>query len=694
MAGPSRFYRLLEPGQIGRIKTKNRMIKTAAGTNLWDTGEHRVGDKAKAFYEAIARGGVGLVMVESPIMEFPFDEPGDLRYRIDDDKYIADVRELTDIIHRQNCPTFMQMYHRGPWPQPYAPRREQIAASTYNPPIVQSVFDHHGPKASRSLTISEIEGFAELFVNTAVRARKAGFDGVEFNTASDSLLTTFLSRFWNKRDDIYGSQNLENRTRLITTIIKETKTRIGKDFPIMILMNGMEVGAAEGMTLEESKTIAKILQEAGADALHIRSHWFGNHVGSYNHENLYFPEPQIPLKDFPQGLDWSHGGSGVNVPVASGIKKAVSIPVVTVGGFDALLAEKVLEQGDADFIGFCRYLFADPEMPNKIAENRLEDIVPCTHCMTCQKLNLLPKVCRINASLGTTEYSIKPEKNKKKVLVIGGGPSGMEAARVSALRGHEVILYEKAHQLGGLMPMAALVKGVEIENIPAIIRYFKTQLNKLGVKVNQGQEITPAEIRKIKPDVIFLAVGGIPVLPNIPGIEGRNVISSAALHRSLKFYLRFFSPGLLRSLTRFWMPIGKKVVVIGNTIAACEVAEFLVKRGRTVTLIDAADELGTDMITERKNRLFWWFRKKGVTMLTQVKYEKITDSGIMIITREGQKLTLEADTIIPATPVATNLALFEMLQGQAPEVYAVGDCTEPALIPEAIARGWKIAHTI
>jgi 2,4-dienoyl-CoA reductase (NADPH2) len=219
-------------------------------------------------------------------------------------------------------------------------------------------------------------------------------------------------------------------------------------------------------------------------------------------------------------------------------------------------------------------------------------------------------------------------------------------------------------------------------------------MKKLGVKVKLGREFTPTMLSVIKPDVIFLAVGGTPVLPKIPGIERRNVISSAALHHQLKFYLRFFSPIFLRWLTLFWMPIGKKVVVIGNTIAACEVAEFLTKRGRKVILIDEADELGLGLIPERKNRLFWWFRKKGVEMYTQVKFKKINNKGITLITHEGKELILEADTIIPALPVITNSALLEILQGKGATVYAVGDCRDPALIPEAVASSWKIARSL
>jgi 2,4-dienoyl-CoA reductase (NADPH2) len=695
MLGKKGLHNLLAPYHIGRIQTRNRMVKTAAGTNLWDPGEHRISQKAKAFYEAVARGGIGLLMVESPIMEYPFDEPGDLRYRIDDDRYIQDISELTQVIHKHGCPAFVQMYHRGPWPQPYARRRPHIAASSVNPPIVRSEFDLHGGNAPRELTIPEIEEFIELFASAAVRAQKAGFDGVELNSGSDSLFATFLSRFWNKRQDAYGCGSLENRTRFILGIIREIKNRLGTDFPVIVLINGIEVGGGdEGMTFKESRAVARLLEAAGVDALHVRSHWFGNHVGSYNHENLFYPEPQIPLKSFPRELDWSRLWRGVNVPVAARVKEAVSIPVITVGGFDPELAEKVLRQGKADFIGLCRSLFADPELPNKVASGRLDDIAPCTACHACLE-PIEVKRCRINAALGMEEpYIIKKAERRKRVVVVGGGPAGMEAARVAALRGHEVILYESTHKLGGLIPVAALVKGLEIEDLPALVSYLKRQITKLGVYIRLGKEVNIFLIEEIKPDVLILATGGIPTVPEIPGINNRNVVSSPELHRRLRFYLRFLGPRTLRWLTRFWMPLGKRVVIIGGGIHGCELAEFLVKRGRRVTIVDTAEALGEGIPFHLKIALLAWFHKRGVTMMTEVKYVEITDKGLTIITREGDRKTIEADSIVPALPLTPDTGLLELLEGKAPEIYAIGDCREPLLIVDAIADGSRIARAI
>jgi 2,4-dienoyl-CoA reductase (NADPH2) len=280
------------------------------------------------------------------------------------------------------------------------------------------------------------------------------------------------------------------------------------------------------------------------------------------------------------------------------------------------------------------------------------------------------------------------------VVVVGGGPAGMEAARVAALRGHKVTLYEREHKLGGVLPMAAIIKGFEVEDLPALIRYLQGQVVKAGVKIRLGKEANPAVIEAAKPDVVVLATGGVPALPDIPGINGHNVISSPDLHRRLKKYLRFLSPRFLRWLTRFWMPLGKRVVIIGGAIQGCELAEFLVKRGRKATIVDTGAEIGEGMIPERKNRLLWWFRHKGVPMLTGVKYEAITAKGLTIVTQEGEKQTIEADAIIPALPLTPNTALLQRLEGKVPEIYAIGDGREPRLIPDAVADGWQVANSI
>jgi len=692
MIGKPRFDKLLEPYHIGRVQTRNRMVKTAAQTYFFDSGEHRISQRAKAFYEAIARGGVGLLIVETPAMESPLSETGDRRYRIDDDKYIKDVSELTKVIHKHGCPTFVQFYHRGPWGGVYTTIAPRIAASAVT---IKSEYDVHEETPPRELTIPEIEELVDRYASAAVRAAKAGFDGVEVHTGADHLLPTFISRFWNKRQDAYGAQNMENRTRFVVEIIREIKKRLGQDFPVQVLMNGIEIGGGdEGITFEEGQALAQILQKAGADALHVRSHWFGQHQGSYHHDVLFYPEPHIPLKSFPKELDWSRKGPLANVPVAAVIKKAVSIPVMTVGGFDAQSGEMVLRQGKADFIGLTRRLFADPEFPNKVASGRLDDIAPCTHCGECTRTYNQPRRCRINAAFGTEQYEIKQAERRKRVVVVGGGPAGMEAARVAALRGHEVTLYERAYKLGGSLPVAALVKGLEIEDLPAIIRYLKGQITKLGVNIRLGREFNSSEINGIKPDVVILATGGINAIPKIPGINRRNVVSSADLHHRLKTYLRFLGPRVLRWLTRFWMPLGKRVVIIGGTIHGCQLAEFLVKRGRKVTIVDTAEELGEGLAPERRNRLFLWFRKKGVTLMTGVKFEEITDKGLTIITREGKKQTIEADSIVPAMPLTPDTELLKSPEGKAPEIYLIGDCKEPGLIPDATAGGWQVANKI
>ncbi len=665
---------------------------------MWHEDDLHMNEEMKAFYEGIARGGVGLLIVESPTIDYPLGARWRERYRIDDDKYIQGLSELVEVIHKHGCPTFMQMNHDGPWQVkvPFVPeplfQGSPIAAS---PVSFKSGSDFHN-EVPRPLAVAEIAEIVDKFANAAVRAQKAGFDGVDINAASSHLLHSFLSPFWNRREDAYGG-SLENRTRFVREIIQEIKKRLGQDFAVSVIMNGIEIGKVLGvednkcLTAEDSRGIARLVQEAGADAIQVRSHWLGYHVGAYLPDALFYPEPPIPVESFPKEYETSRQGAGANITLAAGIKKAVSIPVAVVGRLDPELGEQILREGKVDFIAMTRRLLADPELPNKIAAGRLDDIAPCTACDNC----LGSRRCRINGLLGTPYNTIEKAEKKKKVVVIGGGPAGMEAARVSALRGHQVTLYEKSYKLGGLLPLAALVKGSHPEDLELIIRYLEGQIVKLGVRIELGKEADAALIEKAKPDVVFIAAGGIPFVPNIPGIEGPKVASGAELHRKLKFFLKFFKPETLRKLSQWYMPIGERVVVIGGSIQGCELAEFLTKRGRKVTIVDTKEAMGEGMVDALMAHLFIWFEKKGVTMISGIKeYVEITDKGLIVINRDGEKQTIEADTIITALPLMPNTTLLESLEGRVAEIYVIGDCREPLLIADAIGTGLRTAREV
>ncbi len=695
------FERLMEPGYIGQVKTRNRIVKTGAGLLMWNDTEVRMNKEMLAFYESLARGGVGLLIVESPTIDYPKGARWPERYRIDEDRYIEGLAELVAVIHKHKCPAFMQMNHDGPWQVklPFVPRPyyegSPIAASAVS---MRAENDFHN-EVPLALTINEIEEIVEKFSNAAARAKKAGFEGVDVNAASSHLLHNFLSPFWNRRDDIYGG-NHENRARFVTQIVSEIKRRNGKEFAVSVCINGLEIGSGAGidnsecLNLEDSIKTARLLEKAGADSIHVRSHVMGYHVGAYLPDVLHYPEFPIPKRNVPEEYDIQHRGVAVNARFAAGIKKEVNIPVILVGKLDPEAGEKLLEQGKVDFIGMNRRLLADPDLPNKVAAGRIDDVVPCTACENC----LGSRRCRINPFLGTQYNKIEKADRVKKVVVVGGGPAGMEAARVGALRGHNVTLYEKSGKLGGLMPVAAFVKGIEQEDLPAVIRYYERQLSELDVKIILGQEIDASKIEEIKPDTVVIAAGGAGQLPDIPGIDGPNVIRAVDFYGLVKFFLRFFSPGFLNMISKIYMPvsfkfwkhIGKRVVIIGGAIKGCELAEFLARRGKKVTIVDTGKEMGTGMVDVLMAYLFSWFKKKGIQMISGVeKYVNITDKGLTIINNEGKQQLIEADTVIIELPLLPDNELVKSLKGKVGEVYSVGDCEDPKLIADAIVAAFK-----
>jgi 2,4-dienoyl-CoA reductase (NADPH2) len=343
-----------------------------------------------------------------------------------------------------------------------------------------------------------------------------------------------------------------------------------------------------------------------------------------------------------------------------------------------------------------RRLLADPELPNKVANNKLEDINPCNGCLYCMDVRLhnTPIRCRINANLGRErEFALKPATKIKRVLVIGSGPSGMEAARVAALRGHKVTIYEKSSKLGGLLPLASMLKDIETDELLALIKYLDRQMRKAGVTIKLNSEVTSALITELKPDVVILAAGGIDSTIDVPGINGRNVVTGAKLHGQLKFYSRFFGPKALAKMTKVWMPIGKRVVVIGGTIHGCELAEFLIKRGRKVTIIHNGTEIGEGMTGDDQFQFLRWIAEKDAVVITGATIDKITDKGLSIKVG-GKEQTIAADTIALALPLQSNPVLLKQLEGKLTEIYAIGDCNEPHLIADAIAGGSRIGHSI
>jgi len=685
MTGNKKYEKLLAPGRIGTLRIKNRIVKTCGGAE-------DIGIRNRAFLESIARGGAGLIIWGDVAVEHPRGITIPITQRhLQDDTNLPAMREIAEAVHKYDCPVFMQIFHAGP--QAFLEEGLQtISSSALTEEEQDELLVRMCPK---ELTIPEIEDLVDRFAHTAELARQAGFDGVEVNAARMHLLNSFLSRAWNRREDRYGCQNLENRTRFLVEIIREIKKRLGEDFPLITLINGIELRIRNGTTVEEARSIAKILQEAGVDAIHVRAFGYHGFDGlDASPKGAYYSEDTKPL---PKELDWSRGGKGALSPLSAAIKEVVSIPVMTVGALERPeVAESILREGKADFIGICKGLMADPEIANKVAAGRVEDIAFCPDCKDCARLLLsmigsprfVPIRCRLNAALGSEQsYEIPPAEKKKRVVVVGGGPAGMEAARVSAIRGHEVILYEKERRLGGMLPYAAMIKGLDADvDAMDMAGYLERQISGLGVEIRLGQEFNPSMIPEIKPDAVVLAPGGIPAVPEIPGLEG-NAVSVEDLCLQWKDDLDLMEPAVMRHMSRYWESVGQRVVIIGGTVEGSSLAEFLSERCRKVTVVDENTIYGDGLIASHS--------MKKVTRRPWTKVKEVVGRRLKILSGDGNEETIEADTIISAASPGLNTELLKAFEGRVAEAYLVGsEDYKPGSIMNAVGNGYWVARKI
>lgn len=688
MAFGGKYERLLQPLQVKNLRFRNRMVKPA--TTLGFAGaDGSASPMLIDFYENLARGGVGLLITESSCVDFPVGGKGENRLRIDDDQFLPSFQRLTDAIHRHGCPSIIQLTHNGPAGtfsglQPLVPS----VLSKEDDPVADPRMAYDPPRA---MTKADIDHTIAKHAEAALRAKKAGFDGVEFHAGHCYLLNAFLSRVWNQRDDDYGCQSVENRARIVVEIVKAARQLTGPDFVLCARINGQEWGHAKGTTVEEAVEIAQRLEAAGLDMVNVTNWGYGNGPYSWAQyaEQMSYPERVVPEEVVKK--------PGILASKAAVIKKHVSIPVIAVGSIGPDLGEWILKEGMADAVAMGRRLLADPELPRKITEGRYEDVRPCMQGLECRSefKRYVPNHCRVNASLGKEgPYAIRPAEKKKHVIVVGGGPAGMEAARVARLRGHDVTLYEKNSKLGGSVPVQALIKGTEIEKLPALVKYFETQVRKAGVHLRLGREFTVEKARSLQPDAVVVAVGGARVTPDIPGIDMPHVLRGEDLMSEVMPWINLVGPEMLSVLTHAYLPMGRRIAILGGQLHGCQLAAFLVKRGRQVTVIEQSDRLGDGISIVMRDRLIDWLKSKGTVFLTETACTEVRGNSVVLKSKDGAASEVGMDNVIVVLPTEPNLGLAKALTPIVPEVHAIGDCLEGKLMLGAIASGARVGHAL
>ena len=669
------FPRLSSPFSIGAMQLKNRMVMSPM-TTAYCNDDQTPSERLIRYFEERAKGGVGLITMEL----ITIDEVHRYLHRsmtLADDKYIDAHRRITDRIHQHGARVQPQLSHTGP---------ESVAPIFGGPqPVGPSV--SVAPVwgwASRPLEISELPEIARQYGEGARRAREAGYDGIELHAAHCyNLLGSFLSPLRNKRTDEYSAFKFETRTRLINEVLGEIKSRAGADFPVTLSISGYE-RMPGGRSVDDTQRLAPELVAAGVDCFRVSGG---------------ISDALVTMM-----VGRSEYGAAHNIAQAAALKNVVDVPVMLVGRVhDPELAEQILADGQADLIAMARPLLADPYLPQKVLRGRPDRIRRCISCENCiDSMQTSDNLgCAINPFSGR-ESELVISAGNKKVVVVGGGTAGLEAARIAAEAGHKVVLFESQNRLGGSLVLASTVHS----DNERFLNWLLDEVKRLGVDVRMGTPATIESVTGEHPDEVIVATGAVVITPHIPGIEQASVITGALMRQIIAGELqhgesvrlpnwqrnllkgimplvqRVMTPGLLRRLSRWWMPIGKKVVIIGSDLVAIELAEFLADRGRKVTVVDSAKKIIPEVGIKRRHEHMDRLDQLRITINTAVGIERI-ESGAVVIGVRGREHVMPCDSVIVSGEPRANTHFADSLQAAGINVHSVGDCTGVGLIVKA-----------
>ncbi len=657
-----KFEKLFEPVSIGKLDIKNRIAMAPMVPGGLVDRDGGPTQRAIDYYEERAFGGVGLIITGCTAVSDLLEPRTTLMFV--SPQTCSSFSELAEAVHYYGARIFVQLT-AGMGSVIVGPAID----AGFKPVSASAIPAFWRPNvASRALTTDEVEGMVDAFGKAAELLKTGGIDGIELHGHEGYLFDQFTTAIWNKRNDKYGG-SLEDRLRFSIEVLNAIKDRAGKDFPVVYryglkhYMKGPGASALPhedyvevGRDVAEGLDMAKFLEKAGFDGLHVDA-------GSY--ESWYWAHPPM------------YQSHGCMVDMAAEAKKCVTIPIITVGRLGIPeLAEKVVAEGKADIVALGRALLADPYWPKKAHQGNVEEIRPCIGChdgCLYREMEALKHIsCAVNPVTGNERlYTLGMVAQPQKVLIAGGGIAGMEAARVAAIRGCEVTLYEKGKKLGGHLIPGSVPDFKQ--DIKRLLDWYNIQLEKLGVEIRLQVELTPEFIKAEKPDKVIVATGSTPVVPNIPGVEKPIITTCIDLLLGKK-------------------KAGKSVVVIGGGLVGCETALWLANQGKKVSIVEILPEVPTgDMCYANQLMLLDLLKNKKVEFMTNTSLEEVVDEGVKVIDRSFTKKTVRCDTVALALGLKPERELYESLRRECTELYLIGDCREPHNIMQAIWDGYHIA---